>query len=176
MGMTYKEIVESITTEPDEDTCELCEVHKQAFKLLQEELPCPYCGKDLLMEHYSFTEAVVGETNGCDENETLEIRQVGQCRYCQQYLMLSLKPIIYNGNHDIYYTGGKRYLTKPDFELFKEEIQEAGKEMAELAEQYRVRRLQGEDLNETHMKLWLKRCAENLAAAILAKLDKGAKI
>jgi hypothetical protein len=93
--------------------CELCDAHSKAHK----ELPvttCPNCGKDIShsLDRYLVTNSVdykiVGEDNSVDVGEQWFARvPVIDCRHCGQHIALWPTPIIYNANHDVYYTGNQ---------------------------------------------------------------------
>ncbi len=91
------------------EECEICEVHERAKEKLPKENLCPSCGE--LLEQDNFT--IVGTYNGYDPEHDINYYGVSCCSKCGNYSALIPTPIIYNGNHDIYYTGNGYYLNDP---------------------------------------------------------------
>ena len=128
--MKVGEVVEGVEI-PEDVCCEVCFLH-QLFRRLQyfDDYECPRCGGVVYIEKSHFV--VVGDTNTIDPEESIRLAELGHCD-CGATLALLPVPIIYNGSHDVYYTGGKSYLTEPfslsttclaSIEQFKKRIQD----------------------------------------------------
>lgn len=107
---------------PDDDDapCDVCAITVQAndYDPLMEpdgqlgSIACPYCGS-AVMSWKDANIAVVQETNTSDPNQYVVAVPIVECHNCKPYarhFALYPTPIIYNANHDIYYTGGSTYV------------------------------------------------------------------
>jgi len=102
--------------------CETCWAHDTADELLEDAyLQCPSCGGPLTLEWEELSDmsvVTVGEDNACDIRDAVYRRmKIGHCPKCENTYGLYAIPIQYNGNHDIYYTGGGSYV--PGADLYK---------------------------------------------------------
>lgn len=97
--------------------CLVCEVHDKANQL-PESIRCPHCNyiNQEEDEIVALEFDVIGETNGYDPEHNIGKYPMIQCNSCSDYYALMPQPVIYNANHDIYYTGGKEYLADVDAE------------------------------------------------------------
>jgi len=148
-----------------EDDCGVCKLHERAYKVVK--VCCPHCGKEIDTEYMMNHDiTVVGEVNYYSEDQVIEKMQVFDCEHCVQKVGMKLIPVQYNGNHDIYYTGGKDYLLTEKVGLTPE--------MEASIDQF-VRRLkEGEDhLSAWNLKTWLRHDMEHEIARILH--EKGLK-
>lgn len=146
------------------DDCDLCMLHTKVKKdfPIQSLFECPHCGKDQERYCTDFDEfTVVGETNVADPKEQIGLYPKFECGFCGGHIALMPVAILWNANHDIFYTGGKR--TLPDW--YKED--ELIKAMMPSAEQF-VRRLKaGEKLEAWTVACWLSRDAQKYLAGKL---------
>lgn len=158
---TFKQLAEFIDI--TEEDCSLCKVHEAAYTLLSDGISCPFCGQ--FHKEYSenwFSEdltpdTVVGETNGSDTEQKIRKWIVLQCQSCNEHFALVPTKIIYNANHDVYYTGGKDY-TPDMFEKAVEDIwKEAEANIKKSIEQYTTRIKAGEELDPSYPATWCKR-------------------
>jgi hypothetical protein len=99
-----------------EESCDLCDAHVQAQTALPDEVACPHCGAALDVYNITAMAAVdgltvVSETNRKSETQRFTKLPVDRCSKCNEYIALRPIPVIYNANHDIYYTGGVSYLS-----------------------------------------------------------------
>lgn len=151
-----------------EDDCGVCKLHEEAYKKLK--YVCPHCNETIKLEEglmdntiqLDDTATVVGEVNYYDPEQNLELMPMVKCGGCHKYIGLKLIPIIYNGNHDIYYTGGKDYLaTGEDIKM--------SDEMKKQIEQFTTRLKAGENLNAWNLIMWLEGSMQHQVAAELYK-------
>lgn len=142
-----------------EDDCELCEVHKIADKVLNEvENPrCPLCHSIDLTPLGFYP---VGEVNGIDPESRITKEFVSSCNVCSGYSIAAQRPITYNANHDVYYTGGDNY--SPDWYESRSELQEM---MLPKIENYLERVAAGEKaLQPWNLAMWLSGGVAHLLA------------
>ncbi len=111
--------------------CEICYTHEKAYKYFEEDernenmikisIPrCPFCGKRLIRRYYYTSmcgNAVVSEVNYSNPDGNIGFYSIWECEtclnkynQCEQVFALMPEPIAYNANHDIYYTGGNRFI------------------------------------------------------------------
>lgn len=156
----------------ENDSCEVCELYNKKESELEDGVRCPKCGY-LYPEYYCFVDfIVVGEDNSSNPEQKFNKFQTEKCPNCGCYFSLVPMEIIYNGNHDIYYTGSKYYLSRTDSEFIENEI---GKALMEPIEQFRTRILNGElSLQSFHLNLWIKYKIEAVLASFLK--SKGIKV
>ena len=175
--MKAKDIIKAVDC-PEEE-CNICHLHKKAEKLLQDrnvvKITCPHCNESIdcdwdNFDPYGHDIQIVGETNMnmYDDNEEINACPIGQCSKCGERFAFMPTPIIYNANHDIYYTGGKHDLTKSiDNKKIKESI-------LPLIKNYTDRIKSGEKtLNENNLYTWIEYEIEHLIAEYL--YDNGLK-
>lgn len=111
---------------------------------------------------------VIGETNNGFpeiEDENFERGLILRCPHCDAHLTPVLMEIIYNANHDIYYTGGKRSL--PELHGLCCQDDEFVKNVKACIKQYSDRIKEGELLDESNLWFWIKADIENVIAKIL---------
>lgn len=127
--MEKNEADEYIDKDGNEVGCEICYTHQKAYeyfeddnnKKSQELVPipvCPYCGK-YLVRRLQWTEEgndIVSEVNYSNPEGNIGFYSIWKCEECKdhfgndQIFALMPEPIDWNANHDIYYTGGKKYI------------------------------------------------------------------
>lgn len=150
--------------------CGLCKIHEIVSKLKDTAeifFDCPFCQKEVAVNSYDFEVVPVGETNSIDPDEDIAMLPVKTCDHCGEYIALMPKKIIWNANHDIYYTGGKKYLQNWYVE------NDLISRMRIPAKNFLDRLKAGEtQLNEWHISCWLAREAEHYLAEKLFELEK----
>jgi DNA-directed RNA polymerase subunit RPC12/RpoP len=146
-----------------EDDCEVCTLHDIARDMLRETMQCPHCGKHVSVDkiEYNGEFNIVGETNYYSENQNIENMLTIECPHCNMFIGFKPIPLIYNGNHDIYYTGGKDYLVTDKIQL-TEDIKKS-------IEQYTDRIKAGENLSAWNLETWIEYGVEHMIAEILFK-------
>lgn len=146
----------------EDDVCGVCHTHEQAYKVLPQEMNCPHCNGVIEYAQYHKDDlVVVGETNTYDPEEKYRMMWVENCEHCGQRIGFLPVPITYNGNHDIYYTGGKEYVPTQKFQMTDE--------MKKNIENYHKRILAGEKLEPWNLITWLTYDMEHYVADILYK-------
>lgn len=160
--------------EAGDDGCDLCAAHEAAGDQIPDgtALTCPHCGHEtnpgLLGSESSILP--VGETNGAvDDDQEIAKRYVYACRECGNHSQVELRPITWNANHDVYYTGGRKYLP-----LEPERARLAGELKAAILpriEEY-TRRIQAGEagLEPWNLMAWAGHEVEHVVAAALARL------
>jgi hypothetical protein len=101
--------------ERDEESCTICDAHELANAQIDDStaLCCSNCKEPMEPDGIIslFTDVqTVSQDNGNDEEQEIVKRRVYICDKCHQSSALVLRPIIYNGNHDIHYTGEGAYI------------------------------------------------------------------
>lgn len=157
--------------------CEICHTHSCAYGVIPESNEivainaplCPQCGEPLEIKEDS---AVIGEANFYQPDAKMFKAPVFHCDACEAYYALALEPISYNGNHDIYYTGGSHYLESGEDE---ELIRTIGDSMKDSLKQYLDRKILEHDnsIRDWNIHLWCTRDAEAAIAKWL--YDRGLK-
>lgn len=166
MKELLKNLRAEFPNEYDENSCDICDIHDIAFNIIPGELLCPNCYYNLIDEDNVFE--IVGETNHIDyDDEHIKKSIISECPKCKQYLELCYKPIIYNGNHDIYYTGGKDYINTVEAETYEDLRGKIYLKLLALLEQYK-----NNELENFQIKLRLNYIFDEIAAGILDKLKK----
>jgi DNA-directed RNA polymerase subunit RPC12/RpoP len=157
--MKVEDIVKQ--NEIPEDECSVCYLHEIAYKKISNYIPCPHCKVNIDVDTmYSNIETiVVGDHNGYTVGENIQTMPYLNCPHCDKPIAFKPIPIIYNSNHDIYYTGGKHYLTgeKPKLN---------DKIKASII-QYTDRIKAGESLEPWNLETWIKYDIEELIATYL---------
>lgn len=156
-------IAKLLTPEIPEDSCSLCEVHERAIK----ELPpiagveCPNC-KQRAARLDNYEVVPVGEYNGVHPDHDISLMAIYKCTNCLQISAIQLKPIMYNGNHDVYYTGGSHYLPiNYDSELLARQLKDG---ILPLIEQYTDRLARKESLDPWNLLTWIQYKVEAIVA------------
>lgn len=160
--MKAEEIIKK--EEIPEDECEVCYLHDKAHEVIGNKILCPHCGKDINDKEEiqcDMETIIVEETNTYESDETIENMLVVQCKHCNKYIGFKAIPIIYNGNHDIYYTGGKDYLPNEKIKI--------SDEIKKNIKQYTDRIKAGENLQPYNLELWIEYEIEHIIAETLYK-------
>jgi hypothetical protein len=153
-----------------EEDCGVCKLHEEAYKVLKP--ICPHCNEHIILDGVLEDTievdsiSVVGETNGYSTDQNVELMPIRKCTKCNKYIAFKLIPIIYNANHDIYYTGGK------DYTVVGEDIK-MNDRMKYLIKNYTERLKAGENLDSWNLTYWLEGEMQHQIAEILYK--KGLK-
>lgn len=161
------------------DGCTVCEVHERAYKIMGEEsaLACPTCKTPISDSVFNHTDIhVVGIDNGYAPENPIAKRHVFKCE-CGQTSTISLRPILYNANHDIYYTGHERFEPRGflwDYEANKQyDWTEMAKQRIQPSIANWTERVKaGGKLDEWYLTLWISREFEKLAAEQYSKFWK----
>lgn len=166
--MKKDEITEELIDENgDEVGCQICYTHQKAYEKFDEEytdeinvLPiCPKCGERIVHEDLH----VISEVNYSNPDGEIGYYPVFYCHSCQEYFAYMPIPITYNANHDIYYTGGRRYIEDDNQKKLVNDVFEAIKPNIE---QY-VRRVVDEKekgLSLWNVQTWSERAVEDAVA------------
>jgi hypothetical protein len=153
-----------------EEDCGVCKLHEEAYKKLTS--VCPHCNTpiklDGVLEDTIEVDdiVVVGETNGYNRDQNVELMPIRKCKKCSQYIAFKPIPIIYNANHDIYYTGGK------DYTVVGEDIKMSDRMKGQI-KNYTERLKAGENLDSWNLIYWMEGAMQQQIAEILYK--KGLK-
>lgn len=170
--MKKNEDGEFIDENGNEVGCEICYTHKKAYEKyvdgeeeaveIYEVVRCPKCNN--VLSNYTYIGAnVVSEANFSVPDGNIGIYPIFKCNECDQYYALMPEPIEYNANHDIYYTGGRKYIVDSDQQELLENIFET---MKPSIEQY-IRRVVDEKekgLNMWNIMTWCKYDVEEALA------------
>lgn len=141
-----------------DDTCGLCAIHDLADSKI-DGLVCPKCSLPISLDDANMK--VVGETSAADSEESIIKVPVISCR-CGATIALIPIEIIWNANHDVYYTGGKRYIiSKINFKH----------RLLPHIKQYHDRILAGENLRPYELEVWLQYEIEHIIAEYLYDND-----
>ncbi len=156
------------------DGCELCETHKRAYTQIPDGVICPYCGHNhpdwfndfMSMANYQ----VVGMMNGYNPEDNISKFLVFNCEKCGEYIAMMPEKVIYNGNHDVYYTGGSHYLNDDNKnEIFMNAQSKIEAHLKQWIERYES----GDKVSISNVALWLKRDITHAIAEYL--FEKGLK-
>lgn len=121
MTTTCKDIEQKYPqTSDSDDECELCHVHAKAYDYFEAEsatnafFECPWCGERVPYYYGAAMDRleVVGESNRGAPEEKMYLAPVDECSKCRKHFALLPEKIQLNGNHDVYYTGGRDYLVE----------------------------------------------------------------
>ena len=152
--MKVRDLIKEYPEILSEDVCNLCKLH-EVYQNIETHIKCPNCQTAIFFDD-SLT--VVGESNAMKDDENINKYLVTRCQKCATVLAAIPTPIIYNANHDVYYTGGRKYVIgKIPFE----------NRLTPAIEQYTQRILQGEKLEPLILKTWLKYEIEEIIANFL---------
>lgn len=148
--------------------CLLCATHEKANETITDGVVCPYCGHN--HTHFNFDNfSVVGMANYYDPNQKIGKFIVDNCENCNESFALMPEKIHYNGNHDVYYTGGKDYLEDDENKIFLEAKKRIEKSLKQWVDRYE----KGEKLDPMYPALWIKRDITHAIASYL--FEKGYK-
>ncbi len=166
--MKMKEIISENEAENIED-CLLCKTHEEAYKKIPDGIVCPYCKHN--NEYVDISDyTVVGMTNSYDPEQSIAKYPVFTCIECGEHIALIPEKVNYNGNHDVYYTGGNDYLNDDDENKIFTEAQE---KIEASLNQWKERIAAGEKLEAFYPALWIKRDITHAIASYL--YEKGLK-
>lgn len=155
--------------------CEVCHLHDKAYEKLTEDrtvaIPvphCPVCGCQMGVHPQTDENdsAVVSETNRYTGEGNIGYYSVFCCDKCDTTYALIPTPVIYNGNHDIFYTGGKQYVVDKEQ---KELVASVVNSCISDVEQFLTRKENKNDGNITtaNLKTWIENSAEHAIASWL---------
>lgn len=149
--------------------CEICKTHERAYNIIEDGITCPYCNA---LNYYKIDNnyIVVGEENCYSSDHDINKFLSFKCHECSEDIILIPNKVIYNANHDIYYTGGKAYLNDDDCNNIFNDIEIR---LKITIEGYTERIKQGEKLESFYPALWCRREIESAIAEYLYK--KGLK-
>ena len=153
----------------EEVGCEICYTHIKAYDFFKSKNEyrekitnpiCPHCKKDQM--YLDNDNIVVGETNYSDPRNKLYYTNIYKCAHCGKSVCLVPVDVIYNANHDIYYTGGRDYLS--DDNKLKPLLEDITKRINDQVTNYVTRKLAGENsLSEWNIQYW---CTGEIEKAI----------
>jgi DNA-directed RNA polymerase subunit RPC12/RpoP len=138
-----------------EDECTLCALHT-AFNT-EGEMECPKCGTQIFIDDAKMT--VVGESNTLEPDEEIKKMPMLECP-CGAHIALMPTEITWNANHDVYYTGGRKYVIGDI--VFKHKLLPS-------IQQYHDRIIKGEKLEPWNLEVWLQYDIQGIIADYLFK-------
>lgn len=160
------------------ENCRICYTHELMYEKVEEKVEtipipvprCPKCGKPLTRGSFGYDNAVVGESNTPTPDGEIGYYPIYECEDCDE--IYSLMPIrtSYNGNHNIFYTGGKDYLYDDDMKAVSKEIYDA---VMPSIKNYIERKLNPQCdydkkfLNERNIEWWVDGHIEGVIAKIM---------
>lgn len=156
--------------------CEICHLHDKAYEKLEEDrlwnIPVPHCPKcgDRMSSHPQSGEndsAIVSETNVYTSDGDIGYYPIFYCYECDRTYALMPTPVIYKGNHDIFYTGGRKYVIDEEQEKLVESV--ANGCIAEVEQFLNCK----ENITTDNLKTWIKYSVEHEIASWL--YDQGLK-
>lgn len=147
----------------DGDDCDVCALHESFAKHVDATL-CPKCNDETYLWVSSDTLRVVGSSNIVNDDDYINVYPVDTCPGCGAVFAWIPTPIIYNGNHDIYYTGGAHFLVD-DFTM--------GEALIPMIQKYTDRIAHGEFLTPRDLNHWIRHVVEYTVAKYL--VDHGFK-
>ena len=166
-------------SDEESNECFVCLAHDKADKVLPPAmLECPHCGFQHSINTLYLDESqelIVGETNGYDPGEAIERQHVYRCGMCYGHSIIQLRPIIYNVNHDIYYTGRDHYLP---VNAHSDQLAKSIKESIQgKVEDYTERIRAGEEaLQPWNLVLWIQRGIEEVVVKFIEKPHKEGRL
>ena len=140
---------------------------KGIVKSIPEKSAKGYYEFELGIKRYSGYEDKVVLTwdNGTNPKGEVGYYPIYDCTHCKKPYALIPTQVHYNGNHDIFYTGGKRFLNYDDEELLKSKVKN---EMLKSIDQYTRRIKDGEtSLDSWQLNYWLQGDIEHAIAEFL---------
>ena len=161
--MKIKEFIEKNPDVLSEDGCKLCSMHKK-YEERFASVTCPKCNETLFSEKnvHLLEFHAVGSTNAtperCHDEEQIDTFPIIRCHACGGVFACIPKEILYNGNHDIYLTGGREYLAG--------DIEFQGRLLPHI-QQYHERLINGEHLQPWNLAAWLEAEIEHIIAEYL---------
>lgn len=173
--MKEKDLIKKKSDIPEYE-CECCYTADKAREKLKDqmeflamgfdEMYCPYCGN---LVATIGSDVVIG-ANFYNPEHNVYARRIYECDKCNKTFMQDLTEIIYNANHDVYYTGADEYLMPDDCKELEQDIRN---KIHEKMKQYTDRLKKGDDLTEWNIETWLHFAMEHIIAKWLYK--KGLK-
>ena len=171
--MKKNEEDEYIDSEGNEVGCRICYTHAKACEYFENldhfqnadiHALCPNCGNSI----HSINFEVVSEVNYSNPDGEIGYYPVAYCEKCNKYFAFIPQEIEYNANHDIYYTGGRDYITdNTELKKLENEIFESIKPSIK---QYIERKMNPEDyydkelLDMANVMTWCHRDVEHAIA------------
>lgn len=155
--MKIKDFMEKTGFKFSEDSCGVCDIHEAFYD--KGEVECPVCCS--MLDITDLKTVVVGETNVIEMDEEIIKAPYLEC-YCGTHIAFIPTPIIWNANHDVYYTGGRHYLTDSENIDFKDKLLPS-------IQQYHERLLKGEKLQPWNLEMWLRSDIEHIIADYMYK-------
>ena len=162
-----------------EEECDVCYLHEKAYEFFEnknlndDQEFCPCCNEP--MDNYACGyegNVTVGGHNEYTEDENIGYYKVYECNKCNKVFAMIPQEIKYNANHDIFYTGGNRFLSKTDEDNLMSKIKEM---MTETTKQFVDRVKDGEtNLSELNLQYWNEGQLEHAISEFL--YEKGLKI
>jgi hypothetical protein len=151
-----------------EDGCDLCQAHEFFQRCHCAFLVCPNCEKPLdPIDPKPGTLTPVGSENVLNPDDEIHAWEITHCRDCDMTFASVPTQIIWNANHDVYYTGGKSFLTQ-DIVLDESGILSA-------ITQYHDRIQQGDmTLQPWNLLVWITYALETAVATYL--VEQGMKL
>ena len=148
--------------------CEICYTHIKAYDFFksknehQSVIPNPFCPHCKEQMDCGEDNIVVGETNYSDPRNKLYYTNIYICKHCGKTVCLVPEDVKYNGNHDIYYTGGRDYIL--DDQKLKPLLEDITKRINVQVMDYVTRKLAGENtLSDWNIQYW---CSNQIEKAI----------
>lgn len=148
--------------------CEICYTHVKAYDYFRSKSPnkemissplCPICKKQMYLV---VDDVVVSEVNYSNPKNKIYYTNIYRCKRCDKEICLLPNDVKYNANHDIYYTGGRDYLS--DDNKLKPLLEDISKRINDKVTNYVTRKLAGEDtLSEWNIRCW---CTDEIEKAI----------
>lgn len=169
--------IKDLKLNSDDDACEHCIAYSTAEKQLPR-YECAHCNAPLAKDGGEWgivpdhDGIAVGETNRSNNAEENIFRaDIFRCAACGEYTAYLPTKVIYNGNHDTFYTGGAHYVVDEDV---REALQAHHVRVRAHAEQWLNRLREGDpSLSAWNIAQWVMYDAEQTFAELLFK--KGLK-
>lgn len=161
-----------------QDKCEVCYLHKKAYEFFEDkELDenielCPYCNTP--MDNYAHgydNRVVVGGHNSYTPNEKIGYYKVYECTNCSKTFAAIPQEIMYNANHNIFFTGGVAFLNKTDEKMLMSKIEE---EMKINTKEFVERVKNDNSLADWNLSYWNQNSIKQAISEFL--YEKGLKI
>lgn len=147
----------------DDGPCLCCSLTESIYGQLikyqgEHAINCPNCGKAIAAA--ALEPIAIQEANYYEPYHHIGIHPASECPHCGAHFALIPTPIGYNGNHDVYYTGGAAYMEdKFEPKTVEAELYELfHKHVFASIKNYVDRKLSGEQgLSEWNLKVWTER-------------------
>jgi hypothetical protein len=152
----------------EEISCKICYTHVKAYDYFrskshyEETIPNPLCPNCKEQMYLKADNVVVGEVNYPDPKNKIYYTNIYRCEECNKEICLLPNDVKYNANHDIYYTGGRDYLSNDN--KLKPLLEDITKKINVQVTDYVTRKLAGDDtLSEWNIQHW---CTGEIEKAI----------